>query len=59
MGFNAIKVIMDAQKNSDALIKMFGMLFKSSNVDNVKKSVHFIPEPSDDKQALVRVKARM
>ena len=59
MGFNAIKVIMDAQKNSDALIKMFGMLFKSSNVDNVKKSVHFIQEPSDDKQALVRVKARM
>ena len=30
LGFNAIKVIMDAQKSNEALVKMFSMLFKSS-----------------------------
>ena len=58
LGFNAIKVIMDAQKNTDALVRMFSILFKSSNTDNVKKFVHLIQEPSDDKQALVRVKGK-
>ena len=58
LGFNAIKVIMDAQKNTDELVKVFNTLFKSSNTDNVKKFVHLIQEPSDDKQALVRVKGK-
>ena len=56
--FNAIKVIMDAQKNTEALVKMFSMLFKSSNTDNVRKLVQLIEEQSDDKQALVRVKGK-
>ena len=56
LGFNANKVIMNAQKNTDALVKIFNMLFKSSNTGNVKKFVHLIQEPSDDKQVLVRVK---
>ena len=30
LGFNAIKVIMDAQKCTETLVKMFSMLFKSS-----------------------------
>ena len=46
---------MDAQKNTDALVKMFSMLFKQSKTDNVK-FVHLIQEPSDNKQALMRVK---
>ena len=58
MGFDAIKVIMDAQKNTDALVKIFKMLFKSSNIDNVKKCFHLIQEPFNDKQALVRVKGK-
>ena len=37
---------------------MLSMLFKSINTDNVKKPVHLIQEPSDDKQALVRVKGK-
>ena len=37
---------------------MFSILFKFSNTDNVKKFVHLIQEPSDDKQALVRAKAK-
>ena len=37
---------------------MFSILFKSSNTDNVKKFVHLIQEPSDDKQALMRVKGK-
>ena len=56
LGFNLIKVIMDAHKNIDALVKMFSLLFKSSNTDNVKKFVHLTQEPSDDKQTPVRVK---
>ena len=55
LGFNAIKVIMDAQRYTEALLKMFDM-FKSTNTDNVKIFVHLIPEPSNDKQALVKVK---
>ena len=58
LGFNAIKVIMDPQKNTEALVKMFSMLFKSSNTDNVKQFAHLIQEPSDDKQALVRVRGK-
>ena len=58
LGSNAIKVIMDAQKNTEALVKMFSMLFKSSNTDNVKQFAHLIREPSDDKQALVRVRGK-
>ena len=54
LGFNATKV-MGAQKNTDALVKMFSMLFKQSKTDNVK-FVHLIQEPSDNKQALMRVK---
>ena len=57
LGFNAIEVIMDAQKNTEALVKRFSMLFKSSNTDNVKQFVHLI-QPSDDKQALVRVRGK-
>ena len=49
---------MDAQKNTEALVKMFSMLFKSSNTDNVKQFAHLIREPSDDKQALVRVRGK-
>ena len=56
LGFSAIKVIMDSQKNTDALVRMFSILFKSSNTDNVKKFVHLIQEPSDDKQARVKGK---
>lgn len=56
MGFNAIKAIIDAQKSTDTLVKMFSTLFKSVNTDNVKKFVHLIQETSNDKQALVRVK---
>ena len=40
------------------MIKMFSMLLKSSNTDNVKKLVQLIEEPSDDKKALVRVKGK-
>ena len=58
LGFNAIKVIIDPQKNTEALVKMFSMLFKSSNTDNVKQFAHLIQEPSDDKQALVRVRGK-
>ena len=58
LSFNAIKVIMDAQKNTEALVKMFSMLFNSSNTDNVKQFVHLIQEPSDDKQALARVREK-
>ena len=58
LGFNAIKVTMDAQIYTEALVKMFGMLSKSTNTDNVKKFVHFVQEPSDDKQALVKVKGK-
>ena len=36
LGFNAIKVTMDGQKNTEALVKRFSMLFKSSNTDNAK-----------------------
>ena len=49
---------MDAQIYTEALVKMFGMLSKSTNTDNVKKFVHFVQEPSDDKQALVKVKGK-
>ena len=49
---------MDAQKNTEALVKMFSMLFNSSNTDNVKQFVHLIQEPSDDKQALARVREK-
>ena len=59
LGFNAIKVIMDAQKNTEAPVKMFGMLFYSNNTDNLKEFVHLIQEQSDDKQALVRVKGKI
>ena len=58
LGFNAIKVIMDGQKNTDALMKMFTIFFKYSNTDNMKKFVHLTQEASDDKQALVRVKGK-
>ena len=58
LGFNAIKVIMDAQKNTQALVKMFSMLFKSSNTDKVKQCVHLIQEPFNDKQALVKVRGK-
>ena len=58
LGFNAIKVIMDAQRYTEALVKMFDMLFKSTNTDNMKKFVHLIPEPSNDKQALMKVKGK-
>ena len=58
MGFNALKVIMDAQKNAYALVKMFSMLFKSSNTDHVKTFIHLIQKLSDDKQTLVRVKSK-
>ena len=58
LGFNAIKVIMDAQKNTEALVKMFSMLFRSSNTNNVKQFVYLIQERSDDKQALVRVRGK-
>ena len=59
LGFNAIKVIMDAQKNTEAPVKMFGMLFYSNNTDNLKEFVHLIQQQSDDKQALVRVKGKI
>ena len=59
LGFNTIKVIMDAQKNTEAPVKMFGMLFYSNNTDNLKEFVHLIQEQSDDKQALVRVKGKI
>ena len=59
LGFNAIKVIMDAQKNTEAPVKMFGMLFYSNNTDNLKEFIHLIQEQSDDKQALVRVKGKI
>ena len=58
LGFNAIKVIMDAQKNTQALVKMFSMLFKSSNTDKLKQFVHLIQEPFNDKQALVKVRGK-
>ena len=58
MGFSAIKVIIDAQKNTEALVKMFSMLFRSSNTNNVKQFVYLIQERSDDKQALVRVRGK-
>ena len=58
MGFNALKVIMDAQKNAYALVKMFSMLFKSSNTGHVKTFIHLIQKLSDDKQTLVRVKSK-
>ena len=49
---------MDAQKNTEALVKMFSMLFRSSNTNNVKQFVYLIQEQSDDKQALVRVRGK-
>ena len=49
---------MDAQKNTEALVKMFSMLFRSSNTNNVKQFVYLIQERSDDKQALVRVRGK-
>ena len=49
---------MDAQKNAYALVKMFSMLFKSSNTDHVKTFIHLIQKLSDDKQTLVRVKSK-
>ena len=58
LGFNAIKVTMDAQIYTEALVKMFGMLSKSTNTDNVKQFVHLIQEPSHDKQTLVRVRGK-
>ena len=33
LGFNAIKVIMDSQENTEALVKMFSISFKSSTTD--------------------------
>lgn len=35
LGFNALKVIMDAQKNAYALVKMFSMLFKSRSCEDI------------------------
>ena len=33
LGFKAVKIIMDAQKNTDALVKMFSMLLRFTNTD--------------------------
>ena len=41
LGFNAIKIIMDAQKNTDALVTMFSMLLRFSNTDNNKKFIWY------------------
>ena len=37
LGFNAIKIITHAQKNTDALVTRFSMLPRFSNTDNKKK----------------------